>query len=490
MSDPFVHSLADVQCANIGTGTRIWQFVVVLPGARIGLDCNICSHCLVEDDVVVGNRVTVKCGVQLWDGLRVGNDVFIGPNVSFTNDRFPRSGQRNELLRTVIHDGASIGAGAVIAPGLEIGRSAMVGAGAVVTRSVPPNAVVVGNPARIIGYADAANTRRGAIDLRVRAHDQAVHRMTIQVRRFESALKDDWSTVLRNARNGLFLFERNFMEYHRDRYTDFSAVAYQDDAPVALLPASINLQTGDVCSHAGLTFGGVVLRQNLRGNAAIDVLSAILDALKSWGASRLTIKLLPQIFATYPSAEIDYALWLRGFSLVRRDLSSVLPLRGRMAFNRLKLRSVAKARKAGAVVGRGDIPAFHALLGSVLRSQHDVTPTHSLEELQLLVARFPDQIQLRTATLEGETIAGALVFKYGHVWHTQYLASSDAGRAVGALDLVVSNLIDEATVAGAEHLSLGISTEDAGRSLNTGLLWQKESYGARSIAHDFMSGPL
>jgi UDP-2-acetamido-3-amino-2,3-dideoxy-glucuronate N-acetyltransferase len=156
--DPFIHPLADVRCANIGAGTRIWQFVVVLPGAQIGLDCNICSHCFVEDDVVLGNRVTVKSGVQLWDGLHVGNDVFIGPNASFANDRFPRSRQRpKEYLRTVIHDDASIGAGAVIAPGLEIGRSAMVGAGAVVTRSVPPNAVVVGNPARIVGYVDAAS---------------------------------------------------------------------------------------------------------------------------------------------------------------------------------------------------------------------------------------------------------------------------------------------------------------------------------------------
>jgi hypothetical protein len=216
----------------------------------------------------------------------------------------------------------------------------------------------------------------------------------------------------------------------------------------------------------------------------------MLDALKIWGARRLTVKLLPHVFATYPSAEIDYALWLRGFSLVRRDLSSILPLRGGMGFNRLKLRLVAKAKKAGVAVGPGEIPAFHALLVGVLRSQHDASPVHSLGELQLLVARFPEQIVLRTATLKGETVAGALVFRYGHVWHTQYLASSEEGRAVGALDLVISQLIDEATVAGAEHLSFGISTEDEGRSLNTGLLWQKESYGARSITHDFMAGPL
>jgi acetyltransferase-like isoleucine patch superfamily enzyme/dTDP-4-dehydrorhamnose 3,5-epimerase-like enzyme len=151
-----IHRLADVQTTRIGEGTRIWQFVVVLPGARIGADCNVCSHCFIENDVVIGDRVTIKNGVQLWDGLRIGNDVFIGPNATFTNDRFPRSKQHQKApLLTEIEPGASIGGGATILPGLRIGRNAMVGSGAVVTRSVPPNAVVVGNPARITGYVDA-----------------------------------------------------------------------------------------------------------------------------------------------------------------------------------------------------------------------------------------------------------------------------------------------------------------------------------------------
>ena len=159
MSQLFIHPLSDVQSSAIGSGTRVWQFVVVLSGAQIGQDCNICSHCLIENDVVIGDRVTVKSGVQLWDGLRVGNDVFIGPNASFTNDRFPRSQQKPEkYLVTTIRDGASIGAGAVILPGLIVGSKAMVAAGAVVTRSVPPNAVVAGNPAKIVGYVDAARS--------------------------------------------------------------------------------------------------------------------------------------------------------------------------------------------------------------------------------------------------------------------------------------------------------------------------------------------
>jgi UDP-2-acetamido-3-amino-2,3-dideoxy-glucuronate N-acetyltransferase len=156
MPKPFIHTLADVHSITIGAGSSIWQFVVVLAAAEIGQDCNICSHCLIENDVVIGDRVTVKSGVQLWDGLRVGDDVFIGPNASFANDRFPRSKKRPEkFLQTIIETGASIGAGATILPGITIGRNAMVAAGAVVTRSVPPNAIVVGNPAKIVGYVEA-----------------------------------------------------------------------------------------------------------------------------------------------------------------------------------------------------------------------------------------------------------------------------------------------------------------------------------------------
>ena len=148
----FVHPLADVQSEQIGVNSRIWQFVVILPHARIGDEVNICSHCFIENEVMGGDRVTVKSGVQLWDGLRVGNDVFIGPNVSFTNDRYPRSGNRNfRILQTVIEPGVTIGAGAVILPGLRIGEAAMVAAGAVVTKDVPAGMLVLGNPASVSG---------------------------------------------------------------------------------------------------------------------------------------------------------------------------------------------------------------------------------------------------------------------------------------------------------------------------------------------------
>ena len=146
-----IHPNSDVQSKQIGEGTRIWQYVVVLPGAVIGRDGNICSHCFIENKVVVGDRVTVKCGVQLWDGVTLEDDVFVGPNATFTNDLNPRSRNATaQLLPTLVKKGASIGANATILPGLTIGEGAMVGAGAVVTKDVPPRTLVVGNPARIV----------------------------------------------------------------------------------------------------------------------------------------------------------------------------------------------------------------------------------------------------------------------------------------------------------------------------------------------------
>jgi acetyltransferase-like isoleucine patch superfamily enzyme len=151
----FIHPLADVADCQIGEGTRLWQFVVVLKGARIGADCNICAQTLIEGDVVIGDRVTVKSGVQIWDGSVIGDDVFIGPNVTFTNDLYPRSKQYPEKFQGVrIHNGASIGANSTLLPGVTVGEKAMVGAGAVVTKDVPSRAVVVGNPAKIVRYLD------------------------------------------------------------------------------------------------------------------------------------------------------------------------------------------------------------------------------------------------------------------------------------------------------------------------------------------------
>lgn len=177
MEQHFQHPQAIVETKTIGKGTRVWAFAHILPGAVIGSECNICDHVFIENKVIIGDRVTIKCGVQLWDGVILEDDVFVGPNATFTNDPFPRSRQYpGEFPKTHVRKGASIGANATILPGLTIGQNAMVGAGAVVTRDVPPNAIVVGNPARITGYVDtplqpSASLRSEGVtpDLRVKA---------------------------------------------------------------------------------------------------------------------------------------------------------------------------------------------------------------------------------------------------------------------------------------------------------------------------------
>ena len=169
-TDVHIHQNALCESDKVGPGTRVWAFAHVLPGATIGADCNICDGVFIENDVSVGDRVTIKCGVQLWDGVHLEDDVFVGPNATFTNDVFPRSKAYPESFgKTLVRRGASIGANATILPGVTIGMRAMIGAGAVVTRSVPPNAVVVGNPAKIVGYVDtlaaAEVVSQGAPDL-------------------------------------------------------------------------------------------------------------------------------------------------------------------------------------------------------------------------------------------------------------------------------------------------------------------------------------
>jgi acetyltransferase-like isoleucine patch superfamily enzyme len=161
-----IHPHALCESDHIGTGTRIWAFAHILPRARIGRDCNICDGVFIENDVTLHDRVTVKCGVQLWDGVVLEDDVFVGPNATFTNDRFPRSkANPGKFLRTIVRRGASIGANATILPGIEIGAGAMVGAGAVVTRNVPPNAIVVGNPAQISGYVQTCEAEASSSEL-------------------------------------------------------------------------------------------------------------------------------------------------------------------------------------------------------------------------------------------------------------------------------------------------------------------------------------
>lgn len=155
VSEVFIHPFSDVKSCNIGPGTKIWQFTVILKNAQIGCNCNINAHTFIENEVIIGDNVTIKSGVFLWDGIVLGNNVFVGPNATFTNDKKPRSKQYpEEFPKTIVEQGASIGANATILPGIRIGQNALIGAGAVVTKDVPENAIMVGNPAVIKGYIE------------------------------------------------------------------------------------------------------------------------------------------------------------------------------------------------------------------------------------------------------------------------------------------------------------------------------------------------
>lgn len=312
----------------------------------------------------------------------------------------------------------------------------------------------------------------------------------IRVERYHDGLQADWAAVLGSSRNGVFLFDRAFMEYHADRFIDFSAIAYAKGKPVALIPAAIDPASAAAISHPGLTFGGVVVTRKLHGATAIAATGAMLDAMRGWGAASLVVKLLPGILATYPADEPVYALWQHGFSVFRRDLSCVLPLQDALRVSNERRRGIKTAKRLDLQVATTPTGDFHALLTRVLGARHDTNPVHSENELMTLMQRFPKRIFIRGAWQDQRLLAGTLVFRYNHVWHTQYLASGPQGRECGALDLVISSLIDEARAAGASHLSFGSCTTQGGTVLNEGLLHQKEGFGARPIVHAFMRGEL
>ncbi len=192
----FCHPKALVESPNIGNDTRIWAFAHILPGAVIGTDCNICDHVFIENDVRVGNRVTIKSGVQLWDGIILEDDVFVGPNATFTNDPWPRSKQYpDKFAKTHVKRGASIGANATILPGLTIGMEAMIGAGAVITRDVPPKAIVVGNPARIIGYADTEEFESNTLSVSENSQRSKVEGVALYKLRHVKDLRGDLTAI-------------------------------------------------------------------------------------------------------------------------------------------------------------------------------------------------------------------------------------------------------------------------------------------------------
>lgn len=302
------------------------------------------------------------------------------------------------------------------------------------------------------------------------------------VRPYIRADAETWDALVARSRNGNLLHRRGYMDYHADRFVDRSLVVERNGEPVAVFPA--NIEGAQVTSHGGLTYAGLITTHALRAGSTLAVFEQIGRHYRALGVERIVYKAVPHVFHAYPAEEDLYALHRLGARLKRRDMSSVIPLQEAFQFTPGRRRAVEKARKEGIRLQTGtDSAAFHALLTDVLR-KHDVVPVHSLAELRLLQARFPQQIVLHEARRGDALLAGVLAYDFGTVVHTQYLAVSDEGRRLDALSLLLAELIG-GTYATRRYFSFGISTSQGGRVLNDGLVTQKEYFGARAVVHDF-----
>lgn len=308
---------------------------------------------------------------------------------------------------------------------------------------------------------------------------------------YEPEMHGAWDDFVRRSKNGTFLFERGFMDYHSERFRDTSLVFVNDGGKVTgLLPACLSpSEEGVVASHAGLTYGGLVMSQHTVQSAASEMLSAATRYYaRELGARELVYKPVPYFYASMPSDEPLYWLFRSGAKLVARGVSSALCPKAHPKQRQSRRGGVVRALKEGICVGRGesgaDVDEFHALLSSVLRERHGVSPVHSPAEMKLLMQRFPENIILYTSrSRAGELLAGTWMFVTARVAHTQYIAVSAVGEKLGAGDVLIDRLIRQ-EFADKAYFDFGVSTERGGTCLNEGLIFQKEGFGARSVCYD------
>lgn len=296
--------------------------------------------------------------------------------------------------------------------------------------------------------------------------------------------KSSWDGFVAQCKAPLFFFQRDYLEYHADRFSDASLLFYQDEELLAVFPAS--READILSSHGGLTYGGLLLSERVRSETVIAITKVLAKKVYELGCRKIIYKAIPYLFYTQGSQEDLYAIVNHlGAKIVRRDLSSVIYLDNRLKLSKGRRWLISRAQKAGLKVSQStDWPAFHRLLAAVL-SRHGVKPVHSVSELVTLAALFPNNIRLMVVEQEGLIEAAALLFQFQTTVHTQYLATSEAGKALGALDFLIENCIAEAQSQGYSYFSFGASTEQQGRVLNTGLVAQKENFGARGVVLDF-----
>lgn len=306
----------------------------------------------------------------------------------------------------------------------------------------------------------------------------------ITIKKYSSTEQPIWDDFIDNSKNGTFMLKRGYMDYHSDRFIDNSLMFYEDDELIALLPASKH--DDEIRSHGGLTYGGIITNKKMTAQKMLDIFDEMKKHLTECNITKLIYKCVPCIYHNYPADEDLYALFRNNAKLIRRDISTTIFLPEKIKFSDLRKRGAKKALKNGLLVKENhDFKTYIALLADVLKLHHDTKPVHTAEELELLASRFPDIIKLYAAFDEEEKMyAGVVIFDTPQTVHAQYIANSEKGREIGALDLVMDYLINT-YAADKKYFDFGISTENSGRYLNNGLISQKEGFGGRATVYDF-----
>ncbi len=296
--------------------------------------------------------------------------------------------------------------------------------------------------------------------------------------------KSLWNEFVKNSKNAHFFFQREYMEYHNDRFEDFSLMVFDDtNKLISILPA--NIQDKTLYSHQGLTFGGVLVDDKMKTETMLDIFELFKIYVKEQNITKVIYKCIPYIYHIKPSEEDRYALFRNDAKLIRRDVTSTIDLTEQIRYSKGRKWTINKAKKEAIEIFEStDYNVFWELLTDVLESSHDAKPVHTLQEIQKLVSMYPKNIKLFVAETNNKIVSGALIYENKKIVHTQYLATSELGKEIGALDLLIDNLIKD-IYKHKKYFDFGISNENGGMYLNTGLIAQKEGFGARAVMHDF-----
>ncbi|MEM2971979.1 MAG: GNAT family N-acetyltransferase [Candidatus Bathyarchaeia archaeon] len=306
----------------------------------------------------------------------------------------------------------------------------------------------------------------------------------IKIVKYNEKHRMAWDDFIKNSKNGVFLFYRDYMEYHADRFTDFSLMFFDNNRLIAVMPA--NVKDDILFSHGGLTFGGIVTDRKMKTPLMLEIFDALKEYLKAEGIKKIIYKAIPHIYHIHPAEEDLYALFRHNARLIRRDVSSTIFMKERLSFDKKRRWGVKKSKSAELELKRSyDFKTFMAIEEENLKKKYGVKPTHTADEIQLLANKFPENIKLFASYNNGEMVAGTIIYESNKkVAHTQYISASDEGKRLYALDGIFDYLINEYYGNKVDYFDFGISTEKEGRFLNVGLITQKEEFGARAVVYD------